>query len=159
MTRHTTTALAALLLLTLFPSSAWADATAFLGFSSTPTRRTAKGFAVAVSLVIIGFEYEYNNTSEDEANAAPKVKTHMGNVLLQTPTGRAQLYFTVGTGYYQETFRTFETSGVGTNIGGGIKITLAGPIRLRMDYRIFHFHGEPLYPTPKRFYGGVVLAF
>ena len=31
----------------------------------------------------------------------------MGNVLIQTPTGRAQLYFTAGGGFYQETYRTF----------------------------------------------------
>ena len=141
------------------PTRAWADATAFWGQTTTPTNRTAKGFAVGVSLLVIGFEYEYSNTSEDDVNAAPKLISHMGNFLLQTPSARGQLYFEAGGGYYQETFRDFQDSGFGTNLGGGIKVTIYGPIRVRFDYRIFNLHGQPLYGTPKRFYVGAVVAF
>ena len=151
--------LCALLLSVLFPARAWADATAFWGLNYTPTTRTAKGFAIGVSLVIIGFEYEYSHTSEDEPQAAPNLLSHMGNVLVQTPTGRAQLYFTAGGGFYQETYRTFETNGFGTNLGGGLKFTIAGPLRLRVDYRIFTLRGDPLYPHPKRLYFGATIAF
>jgi opacity protein-like surface antigen len=158
MTRRWSLVVAASLLL-LTPSLAWADATAFWGFNSTPTHRTAKGFAVGVSLIVIGFEYEYSNTSEDEIQAAPGLKTHSGNVLLQTPTGRAQLYFTAGGGFYSETYRDFDTNGFGTNLGGGLKFTIAGPVRVRVDYRVFSLHGEPLYSNPKRFYAGAVIAF
>ena len=148
-----------LLALSAFPSPARADITAFFGGTTTPTTRSAKGFAVGVSLLVIGFEYEYSHTSQDEPNAAPELKSHMGNVLLQTPTGGVQLYFTIGGGFYQETYRTFEDSGFGSNLGGGVKITLVGPLRFRGDYRVFNLHGNPLYPHPKRFYGGVVLSF
>jgi Outer membrane protein beta-barrel domain len=152
-------ALAGLLFVACCPTPAWADATGFWGFTSTPTRRTAKGFAVGISLLVVGFEYEYSKTSEDEINAAPEVTSHMGNILLQTPSGRGQLYFTAGGGFYQETYRDFKTDGFGTNFGGGIKITIAGPLRLRVDYRLFNLRGEPLYPHPRRFYAGAVISF
>ena len=151
--------LCAVVMSVLFPAKAWADATAFWGLNYTPTTRTAKGFAIGVTLVILGFEYEYSNTSQDEPQAAPELKSHMGNVLVQTPTGRAQLYFTAGAGFYQETYRTFETNGFGTNFGGGLKFTLAGPLRVRLDYRVFNLRGEPLYTSPKRFYVGATIAF
>jgi hypothetical protein len=159
MIRRISLALAVLLLIGVWPAPAFADATFFWGSSSTPTKRTAKGFAVGVSLLVVGFEYEYNRTSEDELNAAPGVTSHMGNLLLQTPTGRGQLYFTAGGGVYDESYRTFDTKGFGTNLGGGLKLTLAGPIRLRVDYRIFSLHGQPLYGNTKRFYVGAVIAF
>lgn len=159
MKRVLLAALAGLLFLTVCPTPAWADATAFWGFTSTPTRRTAKGFAVGVSLLIVGFEYEYSNTTQDEANAAPQLTSHMGNILIQTPSARGQLYFEAGGGYYQETYRDFQTNGFGTNFGGGIKITIYGPLRVRFDYRIFNLRGEPLYSNPRRFYGGAVIAF
>ena len=105
MTRRVPFLLCALLIALLWPAKAWADATAFWGLSYTPTTRTAKGFAVGVTLIVFGFEYEYSHTSEDEPQAAPGLVSHMGNILIQTPTGRAQLYFTAGGGFYQETYR------------------------------------------------------
>ncbi len=159
MKRAVLGALAALLFVTFCPTPAWADATAFWGFTSTPTRRTAYGFAVGVSLLVVGFEYEYSKTTQDEANAAPQLTSHMGNILIQTPPARGQLYFEAGGGYFQETYRDFQDTGFGTNFGGGIKINIAGPLRLRFDYRIFNLRGEPLYAHPRRFYGGAVLTF
>jgi hypothetical protein len=159
MMRRLPCALCAFLLCVLWPARAWADATAFWGLNYTPTTRTAKGFAVGVTLIVLGFEYEYSKTTEDEPEAAPQLTSHMGNVLLQTPTGRAQLYFTAGAGFYQEVYRTLETNGFGTNLGGGLKFTLAGPLRVRVDYRIFNLRGEPLYTHPKRLYVGATIAF
>jgi hypothetical protein len=63
-----------------------ADATAFIGNTATPSNRSVKGIALGMSLLIVGFEFEYAHTSEDDANAAPSLTTGMGNVLLQTPT-------------------------------------------------------------------------
>jgi hypothetical protein len=159
MKRGVIIALAGLLFLTVCPTPAWADATAFWGFTSTPTRRTAYGFAVGVSLLVVGFEYEYSKTTQDEANAAPQLTSHMGNILIQTPPARGQLYFEAGGGYFQETYRDFQDTGFGTNFGGGIKINIAGPLRIRFDYRIFNLRGEPLYAHPRRFYGGAVITF
>ena len=73
----------------------------------------------------------------------------MGNLLLQTPIpiGRFQPYFTIGGGLYRERVDAIdrqETS-FGSNIGGGAKITLTGPLRVRVDYRLFNLRGDPLH--------------
>ena len=37
--------------------------------------------------------------------------------------------------------RTRPETNVGINVGGGVKMTLAGPLRLRLDYRVFTLKG------------------
>lgn len=142
----------------LAPSLAHADATAFWGFSPTPTNRAARGFAFGLSLLVVGFEIEYANTSEDKLTAAPGLKTGMINGIVQTPT-KTQLYLTAGGGLFRERSGEDTETSVGTNVGGGIKIGLAGPVRLRVDYRVFNLRGTPLYKTPQRFYAGVNFSF
>jgi len=44
-------------------------------------------------------------------------------------------------------------------VGGGVKMSLIGPLRLRLDYRVFTLRGSPLYEKPQRFYAGVNLKF
>ena len=89
----------------------------------------------------------------------------MFNGLVQTPKTilpKVQLYATVGAGYYRIRFESLDTqeTGFGTNLGGGVKIDLAGPLRLRLDYRIFKLTDESgSTPTAQRFYAGVNLAF
>ena len=53
----------------------------------------------------------------------------------------------------------FSETNVGMNVGGGVKMSLAGPLRLRFDYRVFTLRGTPLYPQPQRFYAGLNLKF
>jgi hypothetical protein len=139
-----------------------ADATAFLGTSSNPANRMARGFAVGFGLLIVGFEFEYAKVVEDEEEAAPSITTGMGNVLLQTPDlGPIQLYFTVGGGMYRERFDVIDRqeTNFGINTGGGAKIPLVGPLRLRVDYRLFKLQGSPFYSQTQRFYAGVNLKF
>lgn len=171
-------------------SPARADITAFIGTAhvtrapdvvdraSDKEFRTAKGFAFGFGLVIVGFEFEYSNTSGvDHCVAkigvpglcAPSVTTGMGNVLVQTPHGLlpVQLYGTVGAGLYREHWdlgeaitRSDENDyGVGTNVGGGVKINLVGPLRLRIDYRVFKLANGAYNTTPQRFYAGANLSF
>jgi len=140
------------------PTRAAADVTAFWGFSPTPSTRAAKGFAVGLGLIIVGFEFEYNNTAEDPVQGAPGLRMGMFNGVLQTPT-RAQLYMTAGGGLFRERLGTATETSFGTNIGGGLKFPLLGPLRLRLDYRVFTLRGQPLTRNPQRFYGGVNLAF
>jgi opacity protein-like surface antigen len=45
------------------------------------------------------------------------------------------------------------------NVGGGVKINLAGPLRLRLDYRVFTLQGSQRDAKPQRFYAGVNLKF
>jgi opacity protein-like surface antigen len=133
---------------------------AFLGVSPTPERRSVAGFAGGAGLLIVGFELEYANTTEDAVVEAPGVKTFMANGLLQTlPLGRLQFYGTAGAGGYRETLREQSETNVGINVGGGVKISLLGPLRLRLDYRAFTLRGNPRHSKPQRFYAGLNLKF
>ena len=149
-------------LLVLFSAApAFADATVFIGSTMTPANRPAKGLALGVGLVIIGFEFEYASTGETPDEAAPSLRTGMGNVLLQTPFPVAgmQFYVTTGAGGYRERLGSFQETHVGLNTGGGAKISLLGPIRARLDYRVFKLRGEPLHSVVQRVYAGLNLAF
>lgn len=142
-------------------SPARADVTAFFGTTPTPANRLTKGFAIGAGILIVGFEFEYADTGDDVLEAAPSLKTGMGNVLLQTPFPVAgfQPYFTTGGGGYHEELAAVSETGFGLNTGGGVKISLAGPLRARVDYRLFRLHGDPLHETVHRLYAGVNLKF
>jgi len=155
-------ALAALAFAVLFPASAYADATLFLGANMSPANRAVRGVAIGGGLVVIGFEFEYADTTEDVTAAAPSLKTGMGNVLLQTPVAFAgiQPYFTVGGGMYHEELGTaISNTGFGANTGGGVKINLVGPIRLRVDYRVMTLKNGALTTPAHRIYAGLNLKF
>jgi opacity protein-like surface antigen len=145
----------------LIPSSAFADITAFLGVNPTPTSRMLRGFSLGAGLVIVGFEFEYANSSEDLDELAPGLRTYMGNVLVQTPFPIAgmQFYGTAGAGAFRERLDEDSETNVGINFGGGVKISLAGPLRLRLDYRVFTLQGSARYSKPQRFYAGINLKF
>jgi hypothetical protein len=138
-----------------------ADATAFLGANTTPSNRPVKGFAVGMGLIIVAFEFEYATTSDDVAAAAPALKTFMGGVLVQTPVAifGFQPYFTTGGGLYRETLGAHAETGAGTNVGGGVKMSLAGPLRLRFDYRVFKLGSGALNSPAHRVYAGLNLRF
>jgi hypothetical protein len=140
---------------------AFADATAFIGTTTTPANRPTKGVAVGVGLLIVGFEFEYASVSESLEDAAPSLRTGMGNVLLQTPFPVAgmQFYVTTGAGLYRENLAERQETHAGFNTGGGAKISLFGPLRARLDYRVFKLRGEPLHSVVHRIYAGVNLAF
>jgi opacity protein-like surface antigen len=152
---------AALVATVLAPGRARADLTAFVGVNATPANRPVTGIAVGVGVLVVGVEFEYANTREDAAAAAPALKTGMFNLLVQTPFPVAglQVYGTAGGGVYREQFGEDRHTHVGANVGGGAKITLAGPLRLRLDYRIFTLRGAPRERRPQRFYAGLNLAF
>jgi hypothetical protein len=149
----------ALAVLLVRPAPASADLTGFLGVSSTPSSRSAKGVSIGVGLVVVGFEFEYAKISEDEPAGAPELTTGMGNVVVMTPSFKIQLYGTTGGGIFHERWRDFTNTGFGTNVGGGAKIALFGPIRLRLDYRVFNLNGTPITKNVHRFYTGVSLSF
>ena len=150
---------AALLAVTAVPARA--DLTAFIGANTTPANRQVRGAALGFGLLIVGFELEYAYTPDDPTAAAPSLKTGMGNVLLQTPVAFMgfQPYFTTGGGIYQEELGTHSDTSIAFNTGGGVKVSLAGPIRLRVDYRIFKLGSGALYSPAHRFYAGLNLKF
>lgn len=153
--------IAAALLLTLLARPASADLTAFLGAATSPDARTVKGGAFGSGLLVLGFEFEYAVTDADPAQLAPALKTGMANALIQSPMPilRMQPYFTTGIGLYRETLGTAQDTGLGYNTGGGVKITLAGPLRLRLDYRVFKLGSDALVSPSHRFYAGLNLKF
>jgi opacity protein-like surface antigen len=159
MTRTRTVGLV-VVLLALSAVPARADLTAFIGANTTPANRQVRGAAVGTGLLVVGFEFEYAYSPDDLSAAAPSLKTGMGNVLLQTPGAIKgfQPYFTTGGGIYQEELgATHSDTGVGFNTGGGVKIDLVGPLRLRVDYRIFKLGSGALSSPAHRFYAGVNL--
>jgi opacity protein-like surface antigen len=156
---------ALLALMLLAPANAYADITAFLGVTPTPANRVTRGFAGGAGLLIVGFEFEYADTVEDKVKNAPALKTFMVNGLVQTPfpIGGMQLYGTAGGGGYRESFtgvaQTISETNVGFNVGGGVKMSVLGPLRLRLDYRVFRLRGEPQHANVHRLYAGANLKF
>lgn len=148
----------AVTLLATLPSPASADLTAFWGFSPTPTSRAVRGFSLGLSLIVFGVEFEYANTAERPDTLGPGIRTGMINGIVQTPT-KTKLYLTAGGGFFRERLGTTGETNFGTNLGGGLKIPLAGPLRVRLDYRVYTLRGQPLYKTPQRFYAGMNLSF
>jgi hypothetical protein len=150
---------AALLLAIATPAAA--DATVFVGTTSTPANRTAKGFAVGAGLLVVAFEFEYASTGEDLREGAPSLRTGMGNVLLQTPFAvmGLQPYFTTGGGLYRERLEAQQETHVGISTGAGVKISLLGPVRARIDYRVFKLRGDPLHDVVHRAYAGLNVRF
>jgi opacity protein-like surface antigen len=162
----------ALVLVALSALPARADLTAFVGAQTAPGTRSALGASLGTGLLILGFEFEYARAGgDDECQAlsatddcAPTVRTGMLNVLVQTPRGvvpKTQLYATIGGGVFRERFDALDIqeTGVGTNLGGGAKIELAGPLRVRLDYRVFRLTGDAIHRNPQRFSVGLKLAF
>jgi opacity protein-like surface antigen len=147
--------------LAMLPPRAWADLTAFVGVNPTPSNRTATGLALGFGVLAVGIEFEYSHSREDLEALAPSLRTGMVNLLVQTPVPVAgiQFYGTVGGGGYREQLGDRSQTHFGSNLGGGVKIALAGPLRLRLDYRLFSLQGEPLESKPQRFYAGVNLTF
>ena len=170
---------AALLLLAASAVPAHADLTAFIGGQGNPSTRLTRGASIGSGFLIIGFEGEYAQASGDDecvpipaTTCAPSVRTVMFNGLVQTPKGiipGAQLYATIGGGYYRVRYEALDVqeTGFGTNLGGGVKISLAGPFRLRLDYRIFQLTDEfeastggiGFDKTSHRFYAGANIDF
>ena len=161
VTRLFSIAALALLGLAAAAAPAAADATAFLGYSPSPSGHTAKGLAIGAGLVIVGFEFEYCDMNGDFDEGVPSLKTGSGNLLVQTPVpiNGWQFYATLGGGFYRERLDALQETHVSTNVGGGAKYTLTGPLRLRFDYRIFSLMGSPVQSKVHRFYAGVNLAF
>lgn len=151
--------LAVIALLLLIAAPARADVTGFIGANLTPTNRRVLGGALGVGLLVIGFEGEYAFTPDDPKASAPSLTTGMGNVLLQTPVAifGVQPYFTTGAGLYRETLGTHQDTSFAFNTGGGAKISLAGPLRLRVDYRVFKLGSDALYSPAHRIYVGLNL--
>ncbi len=160
MYRMRTVALASMFVLAA-AASARADATLFLGANTTPSNRAVSGVSLGAGFLVVAFEFEYSSTSANVSEGAPSMKTYMGNGLLQTPFPifGFQPYVTAGLGLYRERLGTDTDTGFAPNSGGGVKISLAGPIRLRVDYRVFRLGSGALHSPAQRIYAGLNVKF
>jgi hypothetical protein len=158
--RILTASVASFFLLCL-PARAFADVTAFLGVNTSPANRQVRGAAFGGGLLVIGFEFEYADTTDDPAAGAPSLKTGMGSVLLQTPVAilGVQPYFETGGGLYHEVLGAHSDTGISVGTGGGAKISLFGPIRLRVDYRFIKLGSGALTSPTHRIYAGLNVKF
>lgn len=140
---------------------AHADATAFIGANTTPENRSVKGISAGAGFLVVAFEFEYAATDSDPATLSPSLKTGMANIVLQTPVAihGFQPYVTSGTGIYRERLGAHVKTGLAPNVGGGVKMNLAGPLRLRVDYRVFRLGSGALYSPAHRVYVGLNLKF
>ena len=64
-----------------------------------------------------------------------------------------------GTRHYRETLANRSDTSFAPNVGGGVKISLVGPLKLRVDYRTFKLGSGALYTPAHRIYAGVNLGF
>ena len=158
MKRYVLVGVLALAGLAGFPTAAQADITFFLGLSPKPEARAVRGVAAGVTMLIVGFEFDYGATSEDLTKSLPGLQTGMFNIVVQTPTTH-QFYVTAGGGLYWESLAGARRMNGGTNVGGGVKIGLFGPIKVRVDYRVFNLRGSPRNNHPQRLYVGINWAF
>ena len=108
-----------------------------------------------MNFLVVGVEFEYSNSRQKEDELVPGLATSMFNGIVSTPTTGIQFYGTIGGGFYRERLGEDTETSFGTNIGGGAKVTIAGPLRLRIDYRVFNLRGGAQHKTPQRFYAGL----
>ena len=151
----------AIVMLAVCASSARADITAFLGANMSPANRQVRGGSLGFGLLVVGFEIEYAKTTEDVKALAPSLTTGSGNLMLQTPIAfmGVQPYFTTGGTVYRETLGTHQDTSFGVNTGGGVRISLVGPVRLRVDYRVVKLGEGALASPAHRVYAGLNLKF
>ena len=144
-------------------SPAFADATVFIGSTNTPSNaRRAKGSAFGAGFLVVGFEFEYADTSEERARRRAIAANRHG----QRAAADADCDPRLPAVFHDRRRRLSRVARndcrrrtVGVNTGGGVKIALAGPLRARVDYRVFRLKGDPLYDTVHRVYAGLNINF
>lgn len=142
------------------PAPAAADITAFLAMANKPANRVGTGLALGLKFLVVGVEFEYATINEKTSKDAPQLRTGMVNALVQTPTSGAQLYATLGGGVFREKFLGGpQETNTAINLGGGVKLGLVGPVKLRVDYRLFKLRGDAVHKTVHRVYAGLNAGF
>lgn len=153
-----------LILMVLFGASvsARADLTVFAGLQSAPEIRPATGISVGFGVLLLGWEVEVARATEQQDDRVPSLSTGTGSLYVQNPIpiSGVQFYAIAGVGVYRERLDSiFQQTDVHMAIGGGAKIGLAGPLKLRLDYRVFKLHDPIADGNPQRIYAGLSLAF
>jgi hypothetical protein len=123
--------------------------TAFAGAAMVPDAHAVSGIGVGVRPQPgpVSIEFEYSRSRSDPTRPVPAIVTLAGNFLVQVPVrqSRFELYGAFGVGFYvlQPDPQSGEDADSAWNFGGGAKVTLAGPLKLRIDYRVFRLAASP----------------
>ena len=151
----------ALVLLSI-AAPARADITAFIGANTTPDNRQVRGGALGFGLLIVGFEGEYAFTPGRSARGGAVAQDRDGQRRCCRRRCRSSASSRISrpaAGSIRRRSGSHSETGFALNTGGGVKVTLAGPIRLRVDYRIFKLGSGALYSPAHRIYAGLNLKF
>ena len=136
-----------------------ADLTVFAGHSAP--EHGILGAALGVSLRRVGLEFEYAGTSPTRPDTNPPRQTALFNLTVNAPLDRIrrfQIYGAVGGGLYRERAGTRAETRPAASAGGGVRIALRGPLRLRIDYRLLALRGATG-RRPRRLYAGLDVPF
>jgi hypothetical protein len=136
-----------------------ADATVFVGLTSSSGQPSTGGALGFFPKERVGYEIEYSGSPD--STDKPSFVTYGVNVLVQgnLPGQRIQIYGLTGLGIYDE------SPGAGggyTPLGAGVKVPISGALKLRVDYRLFFLKSgdqSPTVPRRHRISIGVALAF
>jgi hypothetical protein len=144
--------------------------TGFAGVAVASGPHPANGVAVGLKPQPgpVSLEFEYSRSRRDQVAGVLAIETLACNILVQPSRQRSrfQFYGTFGVGLYAPLHDPSRRRGgvhqssepdSARNIGGGAKVTLAGPLKLRMDYRAFFLAGGE--SNQHRFYVGIVTGF
>ena len=118
------------------PLSARADGTVLVGLTSVDALRPSFGFSFGYRPSAVGVEVEYLSTFPGDYSAGGI----FASVIVQPVTiSNVQIFAVGGVGVWGEGFAGGKRTGVlnAGNVGGGVLVALAGPVRLRLDYRLF----------------------
>lgn len=149
------------LLLAAGARPARADLTIFAGLQNAPSVRPTSGIGLGFGLLLVGWEVEIARVSEEAEHLAPSIAIGTGSVYVQNPIpiSGVQVYAIAGAGLYRERLaNVYEQFDVHLALGGGAKIALVGPLKLRLDYRYLRLR-DALSENPQRLYAGLTLSF
>ena len=170
MHRHTLRIRGALLVSAFVISAApaHADATVFAGAMSAGSTRPMVGFAYGYCPSVIGFEVEVAHTPGSAPNRLVVAGGNINVVVQSRDRGRGlQVYGIGGLGLYgEESVQGSSGETSARSIGGGAKMPLYGPVKLRLDYRTFLVGDAPdaspgfvLHKYRQRVSAGLTVAF
>ena len=152
--------LALLLLVGAGAGPASADLTVFAG--RVTADHGTRGAALGVSLRPVGLEFEYAGIPAAGSDSSPARQTGLFNLLVGAPLDRnrrLELYGAVGAGLYREHTGSHAQTNLAAGAGAGVNISLRGPLRLRIDYRLLVLRGARADRRPRRVYAGLNIPF
>jgi hypothetical protein len=138
-----------------------ADLTIFAGAQNAPSVRPATGISLGFGLLLVGWEVEIARVTQETDSRAPSIASGTASVYIQNPIpiSGVQVYAIAGAGLYRERLsNVYGQNDVHVALGGGAKIQLVGPLKVRLDYRFFKLR-DSIADNPQRVSAGLTLSF